>query len=254
MHNQIDGAIRVGRGYWFEDGFTEMLGGGLFVLLGGVLLLRGMAAQGSFLAQFASIASDIGFVKVFGLLAAGLIIWWVKDRFTYPRTGFVRGKRVTLAQMLTLLRNAVLCLLLPVLALAAVFFLVPSTWAILSSMPAWLPVFLSAILGAASILSGRWLGLRRFALLGVLILLTGIGIGAWQLAVGLPQLPVEALQSSSLAALPEALRAALAETLNRAFAGIGWLTVGSGAAFAISGLVTFLRYRKENPVPYKEEA
>ncbi len=252
--NQIESAIRVGRGYWFVDGFTETLAGGLFVLLGGVLLLRGVVPQGSFLAQFASIASDIGFIKAFGILAAGLILWWLKDRFTYPRTGFVRGKRVTVAQILTLLRNAVLCLLLPVLALVAAFFFLPSMRTILFSMPAWSPTAMSIIWAILCILAGRWLGLRRFVLLGILILLTGIGISAWQLAVGLPLIPVDALQSSPLVGLPEALRAPLAESLNRSFVSLGLLALVSGVIFAISGGVTFLRYRKENPVPYKEEA
>jgi hypothetical protein len=254
MDNRIDSAIRVGRGYWFVDGFTEMLAGGLFVLLGGVLLLRGMVPQGSFLAQFASIVSNIGFIKLFGLLAAVLILWWLKDRFTYPRTGFVRGKRVTLLQMLTFLRNAVLCLLLPVLALVAAFFFLPSMRAILFSMPVWSPTAMSIIWAVLSVLAGRWLGLRRFVLLGGLILLAGLGISAWQLATGLSPIPVEALQSNSLAALPEALRTSLAEILNRVFVSIGLLTLVSGTVFAISGVVTFLRYRKENPVPYQEEA
>ena len=160
---------------------------------------------------------------------------------------------MTVTQMLTFLRNAVLCLLLPVLGLVAAFFFLPSMRAILFSMPAWSPVFLGAILAVLSILSGRWMGLRRFKLLGVLILLAGIGISAGQLAAGLPPIPVEALQSSPLPALPEALRSPLADILNRTFVSIGLLTLVSGAVFAISGVVTFLRYRKENPAPYQEE-
>ena len=254
MDNQIDRAVKIGRGYWFVDGFTEMLAGGLFVLMGGVLMLRGIAPQGSFLAQFASIASDIGFIKLLGFLAAGLILWWVKDRFTYPRTGFVRGKRVTVPQMLTFIRNAVLCLLLPVLGLVAAFFVLPSMRAILFSMPVWSPAGMGAIWGVLCILLGHWTGLRRFGLLGVLILLAGIGISAWQLAMGLPPIPVEGLQFNPLSALPEALRAPLAAILSRAFVSIGLLTLLSGAVFVISGLVTFLHYRKENPLPYQEEA
>jgi quinol-cytochrome oxidoreductase complex cytochrome b subunit len=50
------------------------------------------------------------------------------------------------------------------------------------------------------------------------------------------------------------LRAPLAGLLNRAFVSIGLLTLVSGAIFAISGLVIFLHYRKENPVAYQEEA
>jgi hypothetical protein len=88
----------------------------------------------------------------------------------------------------------------------------------------------------------------------VLILLVGIGISAWQLGVGLRPLPVEAIQSSPLAALPEALRAPLADSISRTFASIGLLTLVTGVFFTASGLVTFLRYRKENPAPYEEEA
>jgi hypothetical protein len=98
------------------------------------------------------------------------------------------------------------------------------------------------------------MGLRRFRLMGALILLAGIVVGVWQLVIGLPNFPVEALQSNSLAALPEVVRAPMAETINRTFISIGLLTLVSGTVFAISGVVTFLRYRKENPVPYREEA
>ena len=254
MHNQIDRAIKIGRGYWFVDGVTEMLSGGLFVLLGGVLLLCGTASQGSFLTQFASIASAIALIKVFGILAAGLILWWVKDRFTYPRTGFVRGKRVTATQMLTFLRNAVLCLLLPVLGLVAAFFFLPSMRGILFSIPVWSPVGMAALWGVLCMLLGHWIGLRRFVLLGGLILLAGIGISAWQFAVGLPPVPVEALQPSPLAALSETQCALLADILNRTFVSIGLLAVVSGGVFVLSGVVIFLRYRKENPAPYQEEA
>jgi hypothetical protein len=217
-------------------------------------MLRGIVPQGSFLAQFASIASDIGFIKLLGLLAAALILWWLKDRFTYPRTGFVRGKRMTVAQMLTFIRNAVLCLLLPLLALVAAIFFLPSMGAILFSMPVWLPAGMAAIWSVLCILLGRWVGLRRFGLLGVLILLAGIGISVWQLGMRLPSIPVDVLQFNFLTALPESLRAPLAAILNRAFVSIGLLTLLSGAVFAISGLLTFLHYRKENPLPFQEEA
>jgi len=254
MDNPIDSAIKAGRGYWFVDGFTEILAGGLFVLLGGVLLLRGMAPQDSFLAQFATVASDIALIKVFGLVTAGLMLWWLKDRFTYPRTGFVRERRVTAAQMLIFIRNAVLCLLLPMLALVAALFLLPAMRGILLSLPIWSPLTMSIIWALVCILAGRWMGLRRFVLSGFVILLVGIAISAWQLATSLPNFPVEALQFNPLTALPEALRVSLAQIINRTFVGIGWLTVSSGAVFVLSGLLTFLHYRKENPVPYQEEA
>jgi hypothetical protein len=91
------------------------------------------------------------------------------------------------------------------------------------------------IWGALCILLGQWTGLRRFWLLGALICLAGIATGAWQFVLGMPSVSVET-------------------AVYRTFAGAGLLTLVSGVVFALSGLGTFLRYRKENPVPYSEEA
>ena len=98
------------------------------------------------------------------------------------------------------------------------------------------------------------MGLRRFRVVGMLILLTGLAVGIWQIAIGFPALPMEALQADWLAPMPESLRAPLDEILGRFFAGVGGLTLAAGIFFLVSGFVTHLRYRKENPEPYRGEA
>jgi hypothetical protein len=72
--------------------------------------------------------------------------------------------------------------------------------------------------------------------------------------LGLPNIPADALRANILSPLPDVLWAPVKESLNRVLAGVGLLTLLSGIAFAVSGLATFLRYRKENPVPYREES
>ena len=229
MNNQIEGAIKAGRGYWLVDGFVEILGGLLFMLLGAVL------TQAPSLAGFVALAGEIALVKAFGLLAAGLLIWWLKDRFTYPRTGFVRGKRPTFAQSLPFLRNAALGLLLPLMLLAAALAWLPGLHGVLFSLPAWSPILIGAIWAGLCLLAGNWLGLRRFELLAGLILLSGLLIAALQLAAGLPD-------------------GALDLSFSRAFLGLALLTMISGKLFLLSGLIIFLRYRKANPLPFKEAA
>jgi len=246
MNVQIDTALKRARGYWFIDGFTEMVAGGLFVILAGILFFSGNGPQASFPSWFLSVTGAVVIAKLVGLLAAILILWWLKDHFTYPRTGFVRGKRVTTALVLAVIRNVILFLLLPVLALLAVSLLVASPSNVLASIPAWFPVGVGLIWGGIFLLAGEWMGLRRFRWLAAMIALTGIATGIWQLTMGLPTLPPD-IQSGIL-------QPGMLEVINRTLLSLGVLILISGVILIISGLVTFLRYRKENPTPYEEEA
>lgn len=254
MDSQIESVMKRGRGYWFVDGFTEILVGILFILLGGITLLSGIVPQNSFLSQFVSLAESAAIVKFLGLILAVLGLWWLKDRFTYPRTGFVREKGVSRSQLLVFLRNAVLIAILPMIGLIIPLFFIPAVRGAIFSMPVWFPPVVGIFWGALCILLGEWTALRRFRLLGVVIMLAGISIGAWQLTLGLPNVPADALRATILSPLPDVLWAPLEESLNRVLTGVGLLTLLSGIAFAVSGLATFLRYRKENPVPYREES
>jgi hypothetical protein len=235
MNTHIDTAMKRGRGYWFVDGFIEMLAGGVLILLGVILLLRGMAPQDSFLTQFMSVAGEVALVKVVGIFLAVLVLWWLKDRFTYPRTGFIRSKRMSIVQLLTFFRNGILLLALPVLALLAAIIIVPPLRGALFSMPVWFPVGMGVLWAVLCILGYEWTGLRRFQVMAALIFLAGIQAGVWQWIVGVPAISTET-------------------AIYRAFASVGLLSLASGIILVISGMVTFLRYRKENPHPYQEEA
>ena len=117
MNTQIDNAIKRVRGYWFIDGFTEMAIGGFFILLAALLLLSGSASPATFSSWFLSVAGEISIAKFIGIVTGILLLWWLKDHFTYPRTGFVRGKRITAVQILVIIRNILLFLLVPILGL-----------------------------------------------------------------------------------------------------------------------------------------
>jgi hypothetical protein len=245
MNVQIDTAIKRARAYWFVDGFTEMAAGGFFILLAGILLFRENEMQASLPSWFLSVAGQISIAKFFGLLIVILILWWLKDHFTYPRTGFVRGSRVTAAQVLILIRNIILFLLLPIFGLLALSLLIASAGSVLSSMPAWFPVGVGLIWAVLCVWAGNWMGLRRFQFMGALILLAGAVVGIWQFAMGLPAFPaneqVEIFQPPML------------EIINRTLTSLSYLVLISGVILMFSGFVTFLHYRKENPTPYTED-
>lgn len=240
-HVQIDSVLKRARAYWFVDGFTEMAAGVFFILLAGILLLQGNVFQASNPSHVLSVVGIISLVKLVGFLVIVLILWWLKDHFTYPRTGFVRGNRLTAAQVLTLLRNAILFLLLPIFGLLIVSVLLATVGGVLSSMPVWFPIGVGTIWAALCILAGEWTGVSRFRVLGILFLLAGLAVGIWQWTAGLPVL-------STLD------QPAVQEVVNRGLNGLGVLVLISGLPLVVSGLVTFLRYCKANPAPYAEES
>lgn len=246
MNSQIDSAIKRARGYWFVDGFTEIVAGILFIGLAGLLLFSQRASQASFPSWFLSAAVEISIAKLAGIVAAVLVLWWLKDHFTYPRTGFVRGKQITAGQALTVLRNAILFLLLPISGLLIASLFITSTAKVLSSMPVWFPIGISLIWACLFVLAAGWLGLPRFHIVGGVILFAGITIGIWQWMQGLPSVPAD-IQSGIL-------QPAVLESLNRTLASLSYLILVSGVILVFSGILTFLHYRKENPLPYAEEA
>jgi hypothetical protein len=112
-------------------------------------------------------------------------------------------------------------------------------------MPVWFPFGLGILWSVLFALAGEWMGLRRFRLMGVLILLAGAAIGIWQVAMGLPVFPVN-VQAGIL-------QPPVVETINRSLQSLSLLVLITGLILVISGALTFVRYRKENPLPYTEE-
>ena len=244
MNVQIDRAVKLTRGYWFVDGFTEMISGGFFVLLAGLLLFGRNASPVTFPAWFLSVAVEISIAKSIGIVAAILILWWLKDHFTYPRTGFVRGKRVTAAQIMMITRNVIVFLLLPISGLLAASLFIASAGSVLASMPVWFPIGLGSIWAVFFVLAGEWMNLRRFRLIGIIHLFVGVVIGIWQSAIGLP---------TFLANMqPGVVQAPILESIQRTLISQSYLILISGVILIFSGLLTFVRYRKENPAPYTE--
>jgi hypothetical protein len=239
MNVQIDTVMKRARAYWFIDGFTEIATGGLFITLGVALFLSMNTSQMPLLSWVLSVTGEIIILKIAGFLAVVIILWWLKNHFTYPRTGFVRN-RITWAQIFFVIRNVIIFLLLPIIILLSVSVFITSPGSVLSSMPIWFPVGLGIMWAVFVVLAGEWMGLIRFRLLGGMTLLTGIGVGVWQSTMRLSNVATT-LQSSML------------ESINRTLISLGIILLILGIFLVISGAVTFLRYRQENPTPYSED-
>lgn len=80
--NDITAAQRRAKGYWFVDGVAEMAGGVAILLCGG--LLWAAVVTGIEWLGMAAIA-----VLIAGFPVSAWIVRTVKERITYPRTGYV---------------------------------------------------------------------------------------------------------------------------------------------------------------------
>ncbi len=116
MKEDIEGIMRSTRRYWYQDGFVEIAIG----------LLFGLVGVGVYLQQVALGNPTLLIVLVVGLmafiLAGSLIVQWLvprlKQRITYPRTGYVeydhrRDRRARWLPIAVALALAILTLTIP---------------------------------------------------------------------------------------------------------------------------------------------
>jgi hypothetical protein len=208
MKNDIDKVIQRTHRYWYEDGLNEIAAGGMFVLCGLFLLMMYSVPSGSLLAPVLAVAFII--LVAFGGLFISRAVKAIKNRVTYPRTGYVSYRRPESNRRRRIIA-ASLGIGIGVLGIVLS----------IADAPTWLmsmPMVQGLIIGAALLYIGRRLGLTRFyalafisALIGVVVALNGfddaLGSAAYFGEMGLvltasglftlraylsqPQLPVE---------------------------------------------------------------
>ncbi|HET7144827.1 MAG TPA: hypothetical protein VFI68_12475 [Anaerolineales bacterium] len=172
--------------YWYNDGIGELMGGGMFLLLGLYFSAQQYLGDRSFVGGLL----QAGFVVILigGVFLARRLVNALKERVTYPRTGFVEYR--------TNNRNAILMRVLSVvvgMTVAMVSIFVVRRFEMIDAMVAVTGVLIAFILiakqgwssgmgrfyflSAASIVFGGVLSMSGFARgynLGLFYLLMGI--------------------------------------------------------------------------------
>lgn len=150
-------------GYWFEDGLLEIVLGGLFLLLGVTFSIEGISDPGTLTRRLSGIIALL--IMVFGSIAARPIIRRLKERITYPRTGYItyRNPKPT-RRSRTLSYILILGIVLIVVG-------------IITSAPektlSWLPMFEGVIIGGFLLFIGYRTLIYRFYVLGAISILVG---------------------------------------------------------------------------------
>lgn len=204
MSTQIDAAIRQTQRYNFEDGLTEIFVGTLAILGGFVLTI----AKSPFLAFGV-------FVLALALITKTLDHF--KERYVYPRSGYLTYKEHKSKLWVTLL-IAMICLL------AATALIVLALLYDYDHALAWPSLIVGVFMGGALLYKGIQLRLTRIIFLGALTILFGFTFS------------------------PVVLRSEATEGYN-GLAAFGIFFFVVGVAFLISGGLRFRKYLQENPLP-----
>ena len=189
--NLSDVEQRVQR-YWYTDGIGELIGGGMFVLLGIYFALQEFLGQNSMVGGI--LQASLVLLMIGGTFVSRRLVNTLKTRLTYPRTGYVeyqvdergtRGRRI-LAVILAFVVSGL------TIAFARLFQFFDSIVAVTGVIVALILVVLRAkssglarfyILGAASLVLGFALSLSGlpngyslglfYGLMGVCSLISG---------------------------------------------------------------------------------
>jgi hypothetical protein len=161
MEPRIVQAPRRTAGYWYADGLVEIGTGLLLALMAGLFALEGTAPDGSLPASFSAIGLPL--ILLGGMAALSAAVRAVKQRLTYPRTGYVayertRPVRKVLAGVIGGLVSLGLVLLL-------------------ASRPAWLsalPAVQGGVVGLVWLFLSYRTGAWRLAVVGLLALAAGL--------------------------------------------------------------------------------
>lgn len=87
MENNLSDVEQRVKRYWYTDGIGELIGGGMFVLLGMYFALQEVLGQNSMVGGI--LQASFALLIIGGVFVGRWLINTLKTRLTYPRTGYV---------------------------------------------------------------------------------------------------------------------------------------------------------------------
>lgn len=88
MNNTIENTIQRTRQYWYIDGFSEILTGIIFILLGAINCISGIISPS--IGSAAMVGIGYPLIILGGMFGGRVWVRSMKEKVTYPRTGYVK--------------------------------------------------------------------------------------------------------------------------------------------------------------------
>lgn len=244
---------RRSQAYWYVDGFSEILGGVVLTVTASVWLAGRWWLADSPLAGWVGEIKDV--VLVIGFVLASSAIYWLKARYTYPRTGQITYRRASRKTQGLLVVAIVLLAAAVTVGSILAFFAAPGfrTWLITSMPPV---LILGCGLGAGLLFFGWAIrtGLNRFYILSGFVSLLGLALVIWYNQSAVPITVPDGLLADPFAQLPVELGHQIASAFHRAYTYVGVLFGVVGMALVVSGLIVCWGYLRNTQRSAEEKS
>jgi len=230
------------RAYWFADGLNEIVSGIFAALYGGLILLITRAESGAPPKDMLSTTADI-FLLV-GVFLTPVLLRWMKERGTYPRSGYVAYPELKFAERLrrVIPIMIIVSLLVVLLAISMLASVHARLW-VFASMT-WLPTAMSVLFGVIFIRSARETGLTRHFLLGSISLATAIWLG-WRTLPFLSRISLGMFAGDGFGPMPPETAIVTQDLVTTVYSNAAWLLIVMGIAAFILGALTRTHYLRE---------
>jgi hypothetical protein len=158
MSQQINDIIQRTYRYFYVDGLAEIASGGMFILVGSWLVVMALVEPGTLAVGIAALGLPV--VILGGTFLLNRAVRNLKERYTFPRTGYVAYRHEKKDSKRWILIG--IALLLPFLLM-----FLPESWN-------ELPLVIGGILGVVLVYIGYRMGVSRFYLPGGAAVLLGV--------------------------------------------------------------------------------
>ena len=230
------------RAYWFADGLNEIVSGIFAALYGGLILLITRAESGAPPKDMLSTTADI-FLLV-GVFLTPVLLRWMKERGTYPRSGYVAYPELKFAERLRRVIPAMIIAFLLVVLVATFIIASAQTRLWVFASMAWLPTAMGVLFGVIFIRSARETGLTRHFLLGSISLATAIWLG-WRTLPFLSRISLGMFAGDGFGPMPPETAWVMQDLMTTVYSNAALLLIIMGIAAFILGALARYNYLRE---------
>ncbi len=245
MTDIIYDTTRRTRGYWFLDGLAEIGSGILFIIISIPYFLWSLAPPGSNMAKLASMGRDI--LLLSGLITVNIVIWIVKQRSTYIRTGYIEERRPGQKLVLKMIAITMASMLVfaGLMTVGILFF--PAFPSHLIKSLVYFPAVFGLLIALSQVVIGFRTAIQRFFILAGIAALTGVGL-AINSFIYLIVHPADwrPLISNSYRPIPAEGSLALLRLLQHVYQSVAFFGAVFGMVILTSGITVRRKYLRKN--------